>query len=313
MALPEKHTEKEKEESAPMGRCVHGKTAVFPEELELGEDFVRSKKLYTEVFFVDESETGQGTRRRVLLGMKKRGFKEGMLFGFGGKVEKSDLSIGGAAKREVMEECGLIVSADTDSPAEREGQSESVKEGLNEGSKEDVKESEEKKSKESDLKSDSEVIQLEKVGVVFVRFPEKSLEIHAFRGRLPSRALDREAAPPTEALKSPEKTLASVEEKTVTEESRGCSEKRPSVTQQEPQETEEMRPQWFEEAEVPWDLCLPSVRLWLPLAFSGTRFVCAFRLGKQDEVVWKSIRSGFSAEALLEQQEAAERDPDRRH
>ena len=46
--------------------------------------------------------------RRVLLGMKKRGFGVGKWNGFGGKVELGE-TIAEAAAREVKEECGLIV------------------------------------------------------------------------------------------------------------------------------------------------------------------------------------------------------------
>ena len=45
---------------------------------------------------------------RILLGMKKRGFGAGKWNGFGGKVG-GDESIEAAAKREVLEECGLTV------------------------------------------------------------------------------------------------------------------------------------------------------------------------------------------------------------
>lgn len=45
---------------------------------------------------------------RILLGMKKRGFGAGKWNGFGGKVG-ADETIEAAAKREVLEECGLIV------------------------------------------------------------------------------------------------------------------------------------------------------------------------------------------------------------
>ncbi len=45
---------------------------------------------------------------RVLLGMKKRGFGMGRWNGFGGKVEEGE-TIAEAAKREMQEECGVVI------------------------------------------------------------------------------------------------------------------------------------------------------------------------------------------------------------
>ncbi len=47
--------------------------------------------------------------KKILLGMKKRGFGEGRWNGFGGKVNKNE-NIETAAVREVKEECNLEVS-----------------------------------------------------------------------------------------------------------------------------------------------------------------------------------------------------------
>lgn len=46
---------------------------------------------------------------RVLLGMKKRGFGAGRWNGFGGKVEAGE-TIEEAAKREMQEECGIVIT-----------------------------------------------------------------------------------------------------------------------------------------------------------------------------------------------------------
>lgn len=45
---------------------------------------------------------------RILLGMKKRGFGVGKWNGFGGKVHNNETVLQ-AAKRELQEECGLVV------------------------------------------------------------------------------------------------------------------------------------------------------------------------------------------------------------
>ena len=51
-----------------------------------------------------------------------------------------------------------------------------------------------------------------------------------------------------------------------------------SVWGGEPQETEEMRPQWFALTDLPWELMWPSDRFWLERALSGSplRGVCRF-------------------------------------
>lgn len=45
---------------------------------------------------------------KMLLGMKKRGFGAGKWNGFGGKVEPGE-TIEEAAKRETLEECGIVI------------------------------------------------------------------------------------------------------------------------------------------------------------------------------------------------------------
>ncbi|KAJ3172017.1 Nudix (Nucleoside diphosphate linked moiety X)-type motif 1 [Geranomyces variabilis] len=66
-----------------------------------------AKKILTLVFLFATDPTGN---RRVLLGMKKRGFGVGLWNGFGGKVEPGE-TIEQGARREVQEECGLVCGA----------------------------------------------------------------------------------------------------------------------------------------------------------------------------------------------------------
>ena len=61
-------------------------------------------KTTTLVLIMDEAQ------RRILLGMKKRGFGAGWWNGFGGKVQP-DETIEECAKRETQEECGLVVTS----------------------------------------------------------------------------------------------------------------------------------------------------------------------------------------------------------
>ncbi|KAG2379326.1 hypothetical protein C9374_007465 [Naegleria lovaniensis] len=49
----------------------------------------------------------QHDKKRLLLGLKKRGFGHLKYNGFGGKVEEQDNSIMHAAQRELLEECGI--------------------------------------------------------------------------------------------------------------------------------------------------------------------------------------------------------------
>lgn len=51
------------------------------------------------------------SNRKILLGLKKRGFGKGKLNGFGGKVEK-DETVEAAAVRELYEETGIIASTE---------------------------------------------------------------------------------------------------------------------------------------------------------------------------------------------------------
>ncbi|OGY84894.1 MAG: hypothetical protein A3F54_00535 [Candidatus Kerfeldbacteria bacterium RIFCSPHIGHO2_12_FULL_48_17] len=60
------------------------------------------EKFFTNTFLFDDHH------QRILLGMKLRGFGKGYWNGFGGKVDVGE-SLVDAARREVQEECGLVV------------------------------------------------------------------------------------------------------------------------------------------------------------------------------------------------------------
>lgn len=65
------------------------------------------EKDYTLVFCRRDSSDG---RKEILLGMKKRGFGMGKWNGFGGKLEGTE-SIEECARRELLEECGLLATS----------------------------------------------------------------------------------------------------------------------------------------------------------------------------------------------------------
>lgn len=59
----------------------------------------------------------------------------------------------------------------------------------------------------------------------------------------------------------------------------------------EPVETEEMRPQWFKESEIPLDEMFPDDRLWHPHFFSGTFFSGSFRFDEEGNIVHHELRA----------------------
>ncbi|XP_052069830.1 oxidized purine nucleoside triphosphate hydrolase-like isoform X2 [Mytilus californianus] len=131
--------------------------------------------------------------KRILLGMKKRGFGEGRWNGFGGKVEKQETVIDGA-KRELREECGLVSNI------------------------------------------------LEKIGLLkfeFVGDPQL-LEVHVF----------------------------------TTEQFTGTVE-----------ESSEMRPEWFDTTNIPFDKMWPDDKLWFPLYLKGQKFSGYFLFQGNDSIL----------------------------
>lgn len=57
----------------------------------------------------------------------------------------------------------------------------------------------------------------------------------------------------------------------------------------EPRETEEMRPQWFAFADIPYDTMWPDDIYWLPLLLEGKKFRTRFLFGEGDRVLEKSV------------------------
>lgn len=53
----------------------------------------------------------------------------------------------------------------------------------------------------------------------------------------------------------------------------------------EPRETEEMRPQWFAETEIPFDGMWPDDRHWIPLFLADKKFAGKFKFGPGDRII----------------------------
>lgn len=136
--------------------------------------------------------------KRVLLGMKKRGFGEGRWNGFGGKVAERE-SLEDAARREIFEECGVVVK------------------------------------------------ELEKRGIIefsFKKDPREILEVHIFRA---------------------------------------------AHFEGEPEETDEMRPEWFPIESIPFDSMWPDDIIWMPMLFAGKQFKGRFFFGENDTILESSL------------------------
>ena len=58
----------------------------------------------------------------------------------------------------------------------------------------------------------------------------------------------------------------------------------------EPKESEEMRPQWFAPAEIPFGEMWPDDAFWLPQVLAGTLIKAAFVFGENDTILEKDIR-----------------------
>ncbi len=57
----------------------------------------------------------------------------------------------------------------------------------------------------------------------------------------------------------------------------------------EPTESDEMRPQWFKQADIPYDHMWPDDRVWLPLLLQGKKLRAKFELGDADVIVSQEV------------------------
>lgn len=53
----------------------------------------------------------------------------------------------------------------------------------------------------------------------------------------------------------------------------------------EPTESEEMKPQWFQINEIPFDKMWPDDKYWLPLSLDGKKFKGKFLYGEKDVII----------------------------
>jgi len=58
----------------------------------------------------------------------------------------------------------------------------------------------------------------------------------------------------------------------------------------QPTESDEMKPQWFDIAEIPFDDMWPDDRYWLPLFLAGQKFTGKFVFGENDVILEKELR-----------------------
>lgn len=58
----------------------------------------------------------------------------------------------------------------------------------------------------------------------------------------------------------------------------------------EPRETEEMKPQWFEISEIPYEAMWPDDIYWLPLFLEGKKFKGRFLFGEGDIILQQELK-----------------------
>ena len=57
----------------------------------------------------------------------------------------------------------------------------------------------------------------------------------------------------------------------------------------EPKETEEMKPQWFDINDIPFDKMWPDDKYWIPLFIKGKKFKGRFLFGENDLILEKNL------------------------
>lgn len=57
----------------------------------------------------------------------------------------------------------------------------------------------------------------------------------------------------------------------------------------EPQESDEMKPSWFELSEIPFNEMWPDDRYWMPLLFAGKNFNAYFKFRGHDTILSRAI------------------------
>lgn len=67
----------------------------------------------------------------------------------------------------------------------------------------------------------------------------------------------------------------------------------------EPTESEEMAPQWFKFADIPYDTMWDDDRHWLPQVLAGHKLVCQFDFDDQDKMIGQNITSVTAEHELL--------------
>lgn len=56
-----------------------------------------------------------------------------------------------------------------------------------------------------------------------------------------------------------------------------------------PEETEEMKPQWFAISDIPYDIMWPDDTYWLPLVMGGKKISANFKLDEHDNIISHTV------------------------